>query len=149
MRVGVVAALLLIAIVVVACGSSSGGSSAAGTNGIARSALGAAKGRPDTKRHSHLVRWTLSGVPRGRKIKISVVAGYCGSGARPVISEAHLQEKGKQVLIGAIVTELKGPLPCQGVDTELNKVVTLAKPIGRRSLYDSGVNPPAKRWPRP
>jgi hypothetical protein len=127
-----VLAVMLVAVAVGACGSSSG----------------ATEEHAAAKPHSRLVRWSLGSVPRGRQIKIEVIAGYCGAGKRPLISKVHVREEGSKVLLGAVLTEFIGPGPCAGVGVGLSKTVTLAKPLGRRGLYDASVNPPAKRWPR-
>jgi hypothetical protein len=147
-KVGVVVALLLISILVGACGSSSGGGSGATSTAKKGRLEEPTEDAPRGKPHSKLVQWALGATPRGRQVKIEVTVGYCGSGKKPVISNAHVEEKAKEVLIGAIVTEFGRPGPCAGVEIGLSKTVTLPRPLGRRALYDASENPPAKRWPR-
>jgi hypothetical protein len=149
---GVVAAMVVIAVAVGGCGSSDGSSTGDGSGVSSAAKAGwagtATKEHVVAKPHSKLVRWSLGSVPHGRQIKIEAVAGYCGAGKRPLISKVRVREEGSKVLLGAVLTEFNGPGPCAGVGVGVSKTVTLAKPLGRRGLYDASVNPPAKRWPR-
>jgi hypothetical protein len=144
----VATALLLASTILCSCGSGMRTTPSADSGGGGRRPAGSTRTLAATVRHNHRARWSLSGVPRGRVVRIASVAGYCPSGRKPVISAARVRESGSKVFIVAVVSEFRGPRPCLGVSTGISRTVLLAKALRRRQLYDASESPPAKRWPR-
>lgn len=102
------------------------------------------------KQELHPVRWTVYGRPRGKQVRISSEVGYCAGTTKPRIEAVRVVEGSRQVLLTAMITAVKnGKQGCAGVGLGIQKRVELKDPLGGRALYDAGVSPPAKRWPRP
>lgn len=59
----------------------------------------------------------------------------------------HVVERRAAVLVTAFLVD---PAGCQAVVAKPldGFTVTLAHPLGNRSLYDASRSPPLKRWPR-
>ena len=95
------------------------------------------------------VRWKVYGSPAGREVRIISEVGYCAGTKKPKIQKVRVEEKAKRVLLTAFLTVVKLRSPdCAGVGLGVKKIVILKHPLGKRALYDAGVSPPARRWPR-
>lgn len=99
------------------------------------------------------VRWKVLKVLGKRKIRIGRYIGWCPGpdsenlNPTPKIQRVRQVERRRRVIITAFLVH-RAQKNCAGVETLVSYVVTLRHKLGRRSLYDGSVSPPAKRWPR-
>lgn len=99
------------------------------------------------------VRWKVLKVLGQRKIRIGRYIGWCPGpdpenlNPTPKIRRVRQVERRRKVIITAFLVH-RAQKNCAGVETLVAYVVALRHKLGKRSLYDGSVSPPAKRWPR-
>lgn len=95
------------------------------------------------------VAWHLEGRPQGANIRIRVESGYCDGAPEPTIDDVEVIESSGGVAIRVEVREVVVDGVCAGLGLGLTETVQLESPVGDRQIFDSGVAPPERRWPKP
>jgi hypothetical protein len=102
-------------------------------------------------REARTIQWRVARPPRGNLIQIFGVAKWCVGNPKPRISRVDVQERRRVVFIKAFMTTFRTPAKyesCPALEAGMKKKVMFSSPLRDRALYDSGVSPPEKRWPR-
>lgn len=97
------------------------------------------------------VRWNLVSPPRDNVVRIGVAANWCYGAPKPRIASVRVDEKKKRVILTALLEDRnKGGAnsTCADLESGATKTVELPNDLSDRALYDGGVSPAEKRWPR-
>lgn len=95
--------------------------------------------------------WAVVRHPSERVIRVGHGVGYCVGDPRPRIKEPEIAYRGGDVYIRLELAK-RGPLPssgglCAGLELLVKKTIRLKRDLSGLNLYDSGVDPPERRWP--
>jgi hypothetical protein len=104
------------------------------------------------KGQSKAFRWgVISTTPSQRTIKIGGSVSYCEGDPRPRISQPEIRYEDISVYIEVVLERprhhrSKGDV-CLGSELLVAKMLKLRRNLAEIELYDSGVDPPERRWP--
>jgi hypothetical protein len=98
-----------------------------------------------------VVRWRLVASPDSRVVRIASTAEYCYGAPKPEIATVAVRYSRRAVSLTALLSNSRGDEKnaCMGLRVGLERSVKLSQKLQGRALYDGGVSPPERRWPRP
>jgi hypothetical protein len=104
-------------------------------------------------KEARTIQWRVARPPRGNLVQIFGVARWCVHYPKPRISRVDIRERRRAVFLRAFMTIFRRPgkyddETCTALEVGMKKKVMFSSPLRDRALYDSGVSPPEKRWPR-
>jgi hypothetical protein len=97
------------------------------------------------------LRWSVA-ESKGRLVTVRAPVSNCEGLPEPRILEVVKSYRGRRVYV-RIVADVPADAPenqefvCAGVGLELEETIFLPRPLNELTLFDSGVDPPAQRWP--
>lgn len=112
-------------------------------------ACGGSDGQTDSKQ---VMRWSVANVDGPRKITVRGGVPQCEGLPEPKVVDVVKRERGSKVFVRVVVdvpAAARDPseYQCAGYVQGLEAVISLPRPLSELVLFDSGVNPPAQRWP--
>lgn len=112
-------------------------------------ACGESQERSDSKRP---LRWRVVESKGPRQVTVRGPVSNCEGLPEPRVLEVVKSYRGRRVyvrIVADVPAEARDPqeFVCAGVGLELEETISLPRPLKELVLFDSGVDPPAQRWP--
>lgn len=139
----------VVVLISIGCGTVSSATSNSGT-GDMREDLKVDR-RSGLVKETRTIQWRVVRPPRGNLVQVFGVAKWCVGNPKPRISRVDVQERRRVVFIKAFMTTFRTPAKyesCPALEAGMKKKVMLSSPLLDRAIYDRGVTPSEKRWPR-
>ena len=97
------------------------------------------------------LRWSVA-ESKGRLVTVRGPVPHCVELPEPRVVAVEKRYRGSDVFI-RIVVDVPAEAPenqefiCRGVGLKIEETISLPRPLNELVLFDSGVDPPAQRWP--
>jgi len=94
--------------------------------------------------------WKVSSVQGPYQVRLVGQVDYCAGAALPKVEKVHSRYSGENIYLRLVLNRSRSAFfrdPCRGSVRAVYKSIKLRRNVASSVLYDSGVDPAAKRWP--